>query len=192
MEEYCAIIITPDSVRLNLEETLIDEILREAKATLLCKKYLNITEGAVRFLYPTKVHKSYFPSMLGNVISGKSVILLVGGERGTTETIKRLKGRFYVEHDGSLEVSGLRKKYGAAITKPDGRDKQGCVGVYEFRLHTSNNFEETATICALFFDEKEMGIIQEFAQSLYFKTKNLMASNPDIFRHCYKLNNCPH
>jgi nucleoside diphosphate kinase len=176
MEEYCSIIVTPDSVRRNLENIIIDEIVKRTNTQIIWKKYLKIDKEAVRFLYPKKVTKPYYASIAKNIISGKSLIVILKGEKGIITKIKQLKGRFYVGTNGRLETSGLRLKYGAQIKKHTFKENEKTTEteIYEFRLHTTENLEETAIVCALFMDSQEIIELRRSAATLYSEVQRIV------------------
>lgn len=170
MKEYCGLIITPDSIRNSLEYPIIYEIIKRTKGKIIWEKYLTIDEKLVGFLYPRKVTKSYYPSMVKNIISGKSLILLLEGEKGISAKIKQAKGRFYVDRNGELEVNGLRSKCGARITRVHKKISE----IYEFRFHSTDNLDEVITLCILFANNKEIKKLQYLASGLYSKVKKMI------------------
>jgi|AntAceMinimDraft_10_1070366.scaffolds.fasta_scaffold39664_2 nucleoside diphosphate kinase len=167
MKGHCGLVITPDSIRDKLEDFIVYEILKRTKGKIIWGKYLTIDKKLVDFLYPKKVAKSYYPSMVKNIILGKSLILLLEGEKDISTKIKQAKGRFYIDSNGKLEVDGLRLKYGARIV----RKNNGISEIYEFRFHATDNLEEAITFCILFMDNNEINSLQSLASEIYFGIK---------------------
>lgn len=174
MEEYCSVLITPDSVRDGIEDALINEIIKETCSCVIWAKRLVVEERAVNFIYPQKINKPYFPSMVENFIVGYSSVFILKGDNNLSLQIKRLKGRFYVHKDGRLEIDGLRLKYGARIIKKE--KETGSLDVYEFRLHTSENLQEAAVVCVVCANEEEINHLRYLAPSLYFEIQKVAAN----------------
>ncbi|MCX6812961.1 MAG: hypothetical protein NTV77_00495 [Candidatus Azambacteria bacterium] len=151
MTEYCSLIITPDVIYREQSESILNDILGFTGARIVWRAYRKVQEAAVCSLYPHKVYKSYFKSMVRCYIAGESLVVLLAGKEGLTQTIKERKGRFYVNKNGSLDISGLRLKYGASIIKR--RAQHDSEETFEFRIHCSDNLDESALICALFMDD---------------------------------------
>jgi len=170
MKKYCGLIITPDSIRNRLEDLIIYETLKKTKGEIIWEKYLTIDEKLVDFLYPKKVTKSYYPSMVKNIVSGKSLILLLKGGEGISTKIKQIKGRFYIDSNGRLEVDGLRLECGAQII----RAEKGISETYEFRFHSTDNLNEVITLCILFMNNKEINSLQYLASRLYSEVRKII------------------
>lgn len=175
MTEYCSLIITPDAIYREQGESILNDILEFTGAQIVWRAFRRVQEAAVCSLYPHKVYKSYFKSMVRCYTAGESLVVLLAGKEGLTQTIKKLKGRFYVNKNGSLDVSGLRLKYGASIIKNqaqhDGEE------TLEVRIHCSDNLDEAALICALFMDDRSCLISEN--RLLYLKTEELRTKLAD-------------
>ena len=173
IEEYCSVIITPDSVRDGIEDALINEIIEKTCSCVIWAKRLMVERKSVDFIYPQKINKPYFPSMVENIVVGHSLVSILKGDNNLSSRVKRLKGRFYVHKDGRLEIDGLRLKYGARIVKK--KKETGSLDVYEFRLHTSENLQEAAVVCAVCANEEEINHLKYLAPPLYFEIQKVVA-----------------
>lgn len=173
MEEYCSVIITPDSVRDGVEDALINDIIKETCSCVMWAKRLMVERRSVDFIYPQKVSKPYFQSMVENFVAGYSSVFILKGDDNLSSRVKRLKGRFYVHKDGRLEIDGLRLKYGARIIKK--KKGTGSLDVYEFRLHTSENLQEAAVVCAVCANKEEVNHLRYLAPPLYFEIQKVVA-----------------
>lgn len=169
MKEYCGLIITPDSIRDRLENLIIYEIIKRTKGKIIWERYLRIDKKLIGFFYPKKVTKSYYPSIVKNIISGKSLVLLLEGEKGISDRIKQLKGKFCINGNGELEVDGLRSKCGAQIIKVDKKISE----IYEFRFHSTDDLDEVITLCILFMNNKEINSLQYSALGLYSQIRKI-------------------
>lgn len=97
--------------------------------------------------------------------------MVLRGQENITAEVQRLKGRFYVDKEGNLEIDGLRLKYGARINRNE--NKKGDSKIYEFRLHASDNFEGAALICAVLMDVVELESLKELAPPFYLEAQKL-------------------
>ncbi len=175
MAEYCSLIITPDAIYRGQGKSILNDILGFIDARIVWRVYRRVQEAAVYLLYPHKIYKSYFKSMVRCYVAGESLIVLLAGEEGLTHTIKERKGRFYVNKNGSLDTSGLRLKYGASIIKHQAQ--HDSEETFEFRIHCSDNLDEAALICALFMDDHDCLVSED--SLLYFKTEELRTKLAD-------------
>ncbi|MFH1129644.1 MAG: nucleoside-diphosphate kinase [Patescibacteria group bacterium] len=175
MTEYCSLIITPDAVCRGQSENILKDILDITSARIVWRAYCRVQETAVCLLYPHKIYKPYFRSLVKCYVAGESLIVLLAGRKGLAQTVKELKGRFYVNKNGSLDVSGLRLKYGASITNRQTQD--GGEEILEFRIHCSDNVDETALICALFMNDLDYSSLEDKIRSKIEKLKVRLNDN---------------
>lgn len=167
--DYGAVIITPDAIRDGLSQIISDDITRETNAQIIWRKCWHLKVGDVHSIYPKLVHRPFFPSLVRNITSASSLVLILEGEDAHKWLIE-VKGRHHVR-EGRMEISGLRAAYQNRSVQEwralGLRGKRLMDRIFEFRFHTSDNLEETAVICSLCMENQEISALAAYAPILW-------------------------
>jgi nucleoside diphosphate kinase len=162
VEQYAVVLIKPDSIRDVLEEIILQNLQEEAKVIPVFRKLWKITENLAKIIYPSWVKRPEFPAMVYNITQGMSFFTVVCGDEDIYESLTRVKGK--------MNQGGLRLRYRTYSIEEwqsfgySGKDLQNKIA--ENRLHTTDNLEETISLCSLAMNYYDLVQIELIAPSL--------------------------
>lgn len=156
-----AVIITADSLRDGVDKHIKHDLVEQFGFRLVFEMFCQISRSQVVEIYPNLVREWFFPALVHNLTLGPSIFLLYEGDNIFVE-LKKAKGIFKL-NGLSIDKTGLRLKYQG----PSGADlmKLGYQGqlffnrLFEFRLHTADNFSETMSLCKLLLSSEDYGAL---------------------------------
>ena len=153
-----AVLITPDSVRDKIDHLLLADLTTALKATVIFEKYLLVAQTDVESIYPRLVKRCFFSALVHNMSFGPSLFVVFNGEE-LFSRIKAIKGKSELI-SGKMFHTGLRLKYlGESLNQlveKGYKGKQLFYRLFEFRLHTTDNMEETVKLCSLVLSPSEL------------------------------------
>lgn len=146
--DYCAVLITPDALRDNVADLIIQDIIRAVPDGKIewCKTILLTAQDAIA-LYPKLVNRPYFPLIQSALTAGNSRVYLISGIR-PAEIIAAMKGVFRI-NGAYIQKTGLRAKYATKIAVNISLPNIFLQEPFEFRLHSTDTEEETTILVAL-------------------------------------------
>lgn len=149
LSDIAAVVITADSVRDGIDQNIKDDLIKQCGFKLIFEKKCQISNQQVSEIYPKLVREIFFPALVYNMTLGPSILLLYKGSDIYKE-LKEAKGVFKF-NGHSIDKTGLRFKYQGPSEKE--LVDSGCQApqflyrLFEFRLHTTDNLEETISLC---------------------------------------------
>ncbi|MBI2630813.1 hypothetical protein HYW73_01175 [Candidatus Nomurabacteria bacterium] len=165
-----AVLITPDSVRDKIDHLVLADLTTALKATVIFQKYLSVTKTDVESVYQRLVKRCFFSALVHNTSSGLSLFVVFQGQELFPQ-IKAVKGMFRLKN-GRIICSGLRLKYQGKsldqLTEEGYRGKQLFYRLFEFRLHTTDNAEETIKLCRLVLSPAEFSSVLKNTEQYQF------------------------
>lgn len=162
MEQHAVVLIKPDAVRDVLDELILRDIQEGARVTVVFRKFWRVTEDLARLIYYAWVERPEFPAMVNNITQGNSLFVVVCGGDDLYESLTRVKGK--------MNRGGLRLKYRTRSIEEwealgySGQALQNKIA--ENRLHTTDDLDETVTLCNLALDHRDLAAIDLVAPSL--------------------------
>lgn len=146
--DYCAVLITPDALRDNIADLIIQDIVRAVpNGKVEWYKTVSLTAQDVVTLYPKLVNRPYFPLIQSALTAGNSRVYLISGIR-SAEIIAAIKGIFCI-NGTRIQKTGLRAKYATKIAANISSPNIFLQEPFEFRLHSTDTDEETSILVAL-------------------------------------------
>ena len=174
--EYVAVVITPDAVRDGLLDCILNDLFSVVNMRILWQKYWRISSlDTVVFMYPRLVSKPAFNQIVKTMMVGNCFVVITCGENIYTK-LREAKGKIKFNDDYTeVEVTGLRLKYRTWSFRELSQLKDhNCVNrqaildkIFEYRMHTTDNFKETAILCILCMDDRDIESLKSVAPFLY-------------------------
>ena len=170
-KQYAIVLITPDSIRDGLEGKIVEDLIAAVPIEVLWKKYWQIDRTEVVLsIYPTLLEKSAYPSLIRTMTLGECIVILVRGPEDVYDRLRSIKGSF--RYDGkSVVVTGLRQKYKtwseAEIEYLGIKSTAALDKIFEHRLHTTDNLEETISLSSLCMNPAEIESLRIIAPELH-------------------------
>lgn len=172
--KYAVVLIKPDAIRDVLEEMILQDLREGALVDSVFRKLLKINENLAKLIYPTWVEKPEFPSMVHNITRGNSLFVVVRGDNTIYESLRRVKGK--------MNQGGLRLKYRTHSIEE--WQALGYVGrelrnrIAENRFHTTDDLNETISLCALVMNHQDIETIKSVAPLLAIAIHDKIAVQP--------------
>lgn len=175
-DEYVAILITPDTIRDELTEQVLKDLFTAVPMQILWQKEWRIvSEDMVLSIYPRIVGRPSCAPVIKTMMAGPCLVVLARGENPYLK-LREVKGRIkFNESFTQVEITGLRLKYRTwspkeldQLKEGNSNDRQAILNrIYEYRMHTTDNLDETANICSLCMNSVEVEALRILAPTLY-------------------------
>jgi len=151
---FAGLLITPDTLRDSLKEAIMSDLQSQVPFDIVWDQYWSIqTLEEVVAMYPNVLGRFSCPFILKTLLSGKSHFFLISSQdQGFYNRLREVKGSITIQ-DGKVTVTGLRYKYRSWHSRLDealdSSKHEIMEKVFEFRLHITDDAQETKMLCHL-------------------------------------------
>lgn len=176
LDEYAAIVITPDAIRDGVVEDILNDLLAATSMQILWQRRWRIVSvDTIVSMYPRLVGKLAFAQVVKTLMAGSCLAVIVRGENLYTK-LREIKGKIkFNDNYTEVEVTGLRLKYRTwssqeleHLKNPDRHRRQAILDkIFEYRVHTTDGLRETANLCTLCMDDESIEGLRLVALPLY-------------------------